>query len=87
MILGTFFIRAVPPAHPGAHEWVEASEVEEPGQEPDERSPLMTSVEGDAGKDEAKGEINVTGWALLKEFDFWAIFLFNGLCSGTGLSE
>ncbi len=82
MVFGIFFIRAVPPTKAGPHAYVEAAEAEEPGQEPDERSPLVANPD----KGDPPGEINVTGWALLREFDFWAIFLFNGLCSGTGLA-
>lgn len=82
MVLGLFFIRTIPPTQTGQHDYIEAAEAEEPGQEPDECSPLVAKA--DSASD-APGEINLTGWALLKEFDFWAIFLFNGLCSGTGL--
>ncbi|GAA5881119.1 hypothetical protein JCM3774_000879 [Rhodotorula dairenensis] len=28
---------------------------------------------------------NITGWALLREVDFYLIFVFNGLCAGVGL--
>ncbi|GAA5991877.1 hypothetical protein JCM10908_002252 [Rhodotorula pacifica] len=30
-------------------------------------------------------ERNITGWALLREVDFYLIFMFNGLCAGVGL--
>lgn len=30
-------------------------------------------------------ERNITGWALLRELDFYLLFLFNGLCAGVGL--
>lgn len=80
MVLGIFFVRPVPPATRDDASIIEAAEVEELGQEPDERTPLTAK----AGETK---EINVTGWKLLREFDFWAIFLFNGLCSGTGLSK
>lgn len=80
MILGVVFIRPVPPATKDDASFVEGAEAEETGQEPDERTPLT-------GKVAEVDEVNVTGWKLFREFDFWCLFLFNGLMSGTGLSK
>ncbi|GAA6047344.1 hypothetical protein JCM3770_001898 [Rhodotorula araucariae] len=47
-------------------------------------SPLLRK-EGDAHAPHSAGDLNVSGWALLRERDFWALFAFLGLCSGVGL--
>ncbi|BGP36703.1 hypothetical protein JCM10449v2_000604 [Rhodotorula kratochvilovae] len=47
-------------------------------------SPLL-SKEDDAHVPHSAGDLNVSGWALLRERDFWALFAFLGLCSGVGL--
>ncbi|GAA5958967.1 hypothetical protein JCM21900_000713 [Sporobolomyces salmonicolor] len=46
-------------------------------------SPLMRA----RGKEErhGAGDLDVSGWALLRQSDFWALFCYLGLCSGVGL--
>lgn len=51
-------------------------------------SPLLKGRGGGGGQDWAQhhaGELDVNGWALLSERDFWTLFCFLGLCSGVGL--
>ncbi|GAA5892666.1 hypothetical protein JCM5296_003992 [Sporobolomyces johnsonii] len=45
--------------------------------------PLMR----DRGKEErhGAGDLDVSGWALLRQSDFWMLFCYLGLCSGVGL--
>ncbi|GAA5827437.1 hypothetical protein JCM3770_005837, partial [Rhodotorula araucariae] len=45
-----------------------------------ERTPLLR-----ADSTKSVQERNIAGWALLRELDFYLIFLFNGLCAGVGL--
>ncbi|GAA6017273.1 hypothetical protein JCM10207_003674 [Rhodosporidiobolus poonsookiae] len=47
---------------------------------PSERTPLVRTASAKSVQ-----ERNVAGWALLREADFYLIFLFNGLCAGVGL--
>ncbi|GAA5882699.1 hypothetical protein JCM16303_006551 [Sporobolomyces ruberrimus] len=75
MTLGVILIRPVPP--PASAPVVAAASVEVA---PTETTPLVNSA---AVKPQE--ELNVSGWALFRELDFWLIFLFNGLCSGVGL--
>lgn len=59
-----------------------------------ERTPLLLpprppgQTTADSTTTTAAGAVtdrNITGWALLRELDFYLIFLFNGLCAGVGL--
>ncbi|GAA6019957.1 hypothetical protein JCM11491_006719 [Sporobolomyces phaffii] len=50
--------------------------------EPSETTPLVPSEDAVSSVQE---DVNVSGWALFREVDFYLIFLFNGLCSGVGL--
>ncbi|GAA5970303.1 hypothetical protein JCM8115_003694 [Rhodotorula mucilaginosa] len=59
-----------------------------------ERTPLLLpprppgQTTTDSTRTTAAGAVtdrNITGWALLRELDFYLIFLFNGLCAGVGL--
>ncbi|GAA5827505.1 hypothetical protein JCM5353_002743 [Sporobolomyces roseus] len=73
MLLGIVFVKpALPPT----------SRVEPPAlaesSEPTEETPLVNPVA-------QQEDLNVSGWALFKEVDFYLIFLYNGLCSGVGL--
>lgn len=60
---------------------------------PTERTPLLlaptipgsTSDSTSGSAAAVVADRNVTGWALLRELDFYLIFLFNGLCAGVGL--
>ncbi|BGP39398.1 hypothetical protein JCM10449v2_003336 [Rhodotorula kratochvilovae] len=63
-------------ALPEAEEAVHAREVEVRT----ERTPLLRSESAKSVQ-----ERNIAGWALLRELDFYLIFLFNGLCAGVGL--
>jgi hypothetical protein len=73
MFLGVIFVRPAPEPP--------APENSADSAEPTETTPLVarpsTSVQGD--------DLNVSGWALFGELDFYLIFLYNGLCSGVGL--
>ncbi|GAA5980617.1 hypothetical protein JCM10908_001709 [Rhodotorula pacifica] len=48
-------------------------------------SPLLKDRGGQAWTQHHAGELDVNGWALLSERDFWTLFGFLGLCSGVGL--
>lgn len=59
---------------------------------PSERTPLLLppqppghTTTSDSTTTAAVPDRNITGWALLRELDFYLIFLFNGLCAGVGL--
>ncbi|GAA5976811.1 hypothetical protein JCM11641_000878 [Rhodosporidiobolus odoratus] len=47
-------------------------------------SPLLEEREDDEPRHGA-GDLDVTGWDLLRLKDFWALFGYLGLCSGVGL--
>jgi len=72
MLLGIVFVKpALPPA-------ALAEPVSTESSEPTEETPLVNPVA-------QPEDLNVSGWALFKEVDFYLIFLYNGLCSGVGL--
>lgn len=48
-------------------------------------SPLLGAKEDDGHAAHSAGDLNVSGWALLRERDFWALFCLLGTCSGVGL--
>ena len=62
---------------------------------PTDRTPLLlgppappaghTSTDSTTAAGAVPDRNNITGWALLRELDFYLIFLFNGLCAGVGL--
>lgn len=52
---------------------------------PSETTRLVNSSSEDRQQQREQIEVNVSGWALFKELDFYLIFLYNGLCSGVGL--
>ncbi|GAA5977692.1 hypothetical protein JCM11641_001380 [Rhodosporidiobolus odoratus] len=95
MVIGIAFVRPVlhpslssPPAEPAALSVPEnAAEVDIPEDastvepvEPSERAPLLRS-----SSTKSVEVRNVAGLALLRELDFYLIFLFNGMCAGIGL--
>jgi len=49
------------------------------------RSPLVRSASKEREEGGVRGQVDVTGWALLREADFWLMWLELGLCSGIGL--
>ncbi|BGO98815.1 hypothetical protein NBRC10513v2_003211 [Rhodotorula toruloides] len=49
-----------------------------------ERTPLLRS-QSSKSTSSVVPDRNITGLALLRELDFYLIFLFNGLCAGVGL--
>lgn len=49
-----------------------------------ERTPLLRS-QSSKSTSSIVPDRNITGLALLRELDFYLIFLFNGLCAGVGL--
>lgn len=68
----------------------EEDDLDSPTDEPPEsrtrsRSPLLKLREGDGWIQHHAGELDVNGWALLSERDFWMLFCLLGLCSGVGL--
>ncbi|GAA5941718.1 uncharacterized protein JCM15063_002651 [Sporobolomyces koalae] len=73
MVVGIFLVR---PAHSASAEPEPQSSTS-----PSERTPLVNPGSGPSSPE----ELNVSGWALFRELDFYLIFLFNGLCSGVGL--
>jgi len=77
MLLGIFFVKpALPPAA-----LAETSSTSTENDEATEQTPL---VNPDVVVSQQE-DVNVSGWALFKEVDFYLIFLYNGLCSGVGL--
>ncbi|GJN89485.1 hypothetical protein Rhopal_002471-T1 [Rhodotorula paludigena] len=93
MLVGLLFVRPIPreTRHP-ASDAREAEEApveaeatlpeaeEQAGGSGTERTPLLRSTSSKSIE-----ERNIAGWALLRELDFYLIFLFNGLCAGVGL--
>ncbi|GAA5904559.1 uncharacterized protein JCM6883_003827 [Sporobolomyces salmoneus] len=72
MFLGVIFVRPAPEAPTSSPASTEPVE-------PTESTPLVNP------ESEPREDLNVSGWALFKELDFYLIFLYNGLCSGVGL--
>ncbi|GAA6060417.1 hypothetical protein JCM10212_002185 [Sporobolomyces blumeae] len=50
-----------------------------------ERTPLVEREEQEVVVQPEPAGVNVSGWALFREVDFYLIFLYNGFCSGVGL--
>ncbi|GAA5866610.1 hypothetical protein JCM8547_005475 [Rhodosporidiobolus lusitaniae] len=89
MAVGLAFVRPVlypslaPPVPPSTGE-VETAAAAVPVEEEigrSERTPLLRTISSKSVE-----ERNVAGGALLRELDFYLIFLFNGLCAGIGLT-
>ncbi|GAA5956493.1 hypothetical protein JCM3765_003462 [Sporobolomyces pararoseus] len=76
MFLGVIFVRPAP-----APESV-ATSISTEASEPTETTPL---VNPESLTTLPREDLNVSGWGLFKELDFYLIFLYNGLCSGVGL--
>lgn len=51
------------------------------GEEEEEESDLVARKE----REGLERGVNVTGWTMLRDHDFWIFFAVVGLCSGTGL--
>lgn len=93
MLVGLLFVRPIPretrlpasDAREAEEAPVEAEATlpeaeEQTGGSGTERTPLLRSTSSKSIE-----ERNIAGWALLRELDFYLIFLFNGLCAGVGL--
>lgn len=52
-----------------------------PGLEVDDEE----SIQWATRKDDAEANLDITGWAMLRESEFYNLFLVSGLCAGIGL--